>query len=149
MSTSKKVLIGLGSVVGFIVLLVGLGFYLLRGLTTPIYNQLDAIKQGDMVKAYSYTSESFQKATSLSEFKHIVTSFPAIYDNKERSFYERAVTNNIGTVKGTLTSSKGGSIHIEYQLIKENGEWKINYFEIPSAGIAIENEPTSFDEKKF
>jgi len=37
----------------------------------------------------------------------------------------RSIENSVGKVSGTLASSTGGVIPIEYQLVKENDAWKI------------------------
>lgn len=147
MSVFKKVMIGIGSAVVVIALLIVLAFYVTSGLTKTVYAQLDAVKQGDMVKAYSYTSSSFQNVTSLQDFKQLVSSFPIMANYKEVSIPSRELKDGIGTVKVILTSQADSTVEIDYQLTKENGEWKINYMEIPPAGASIKKDVDSFDSK--
>ncbi|MFN7097532.1 MAG: DUF4864 domain-containing protein [Gammaproteobacteria bacterium] len=147
MSLFKKIMIWVGSIVGAIVLLIALAFYFTSALVKPVYAQMDAIRHGDIVKAYSYTSQDFQKVTSLTAFKQLVEDFPAIANNKDITVTRRELNNGLGLVDATLTSDTGGTIQIKYQLVKENGEWKISYLEVPATGISISKSPNNFNEK--
>ncbi|MBS0286634.1 MAG: DUF4864 domain-containing protein [Proteobacteria bacterium] len=117
-----KILVGIFIFIG---LIIGIAFYATSGVANTVKDQLSAIRSGDYTKAYSYTSTEFQKNTSVDEFKKFIETIPALKDNQSLSINDRSFQNENGSVKGTITSKDGMTIPIEYQLIKENGTWKI------------------------
>ena len=131
MARWKKILIGIGLFIFFIIVLAN---WATGDLLIPINNQLDALRGNDIESAYNETSTAFKKATSLYTFKRFVNSYPGLSNNKEASFSERKFENDLGYVKGSLTDQNGGVIPIEYQLVKENDSWKILAINIPKAG---------------
>ena len=122
MALWKKVVLGF---VAFVVVVVGLAMFLTSDLIDPIERQIAALKAGDIDSAYSQTSIAFRDATSKEQLSAFVKSNPILLNTAEYNFSERSFENNLGTVKGTLTSTDGGVIPIEYRLVKENDEWKI------------------------
>ncbi len=109
----------------FVVLIIGIALCATSGVAEAVKNQLTAIREGDYAKAYSYTSTEFQKNTSLDEFKMFIDNVPALKNNERISINNRSFENDKGEVKGSIHSKDGIITPIEYQLIKENGEWKI------------------------
>lgn len=88
--------------------------------------QLDAIKKGDVDKAYNeYTSESFRKVTSLKQFQEFIDAHPAFINVESAFFTKRSIKDHLRTLRGHLLLHDHETIPIEYRLIKENGEWKI------------------------
>lgn len=140
MPVYKKVLIAIGSLVAFALLVVWIALYATSGLTSTIKDQLAALKVGDFIKAYSYTSKDFQNATSLSDFQDFVNHYPAIKNNDKASFSEREIKNDTGRVRGTLYSTDGAATPIEYLLVKEKGSWKILGIQVNPAGLAVNTE---------
>lgn len=90
-----------------------------------INNQLAAIRAEDAVLAYSYTTKSFQEITSLESFTKFINTYSGLRNNKSISYKERKTKDNIVYVKAILISRGGSETPIRYQLIKENGHWKI------------------------
>ncbi len=89
-------------------------------------HQLEALRQNNISKAYyAYTSKEFQKATSLAQFQDFVDKHPVFLHNQSAHFTQRAIKNQIGTLKGNLTGSDHTQVSVEYRLIKEKGKWKI------------------------
>lgn len=140
MSTLKKVIIG---IVVFIVGVFWLAMAATQGIADVANSQLKALRDGDTIKAYSYTSKDFRDATSLEDFQKFVDSYPSLKNNQEASFSDRETSNDVGTLKGTLKSSDGGSTPIEYKLVKENGEWKILSIRLNPTGTGIKQEETT------
>lgn len=131
MPTWLKVVLGIAVVLG--VFVGGLVWFLV-GITSvliePIDRQIAALKAGDMAAAYAETSEAFHKATPLEGFTAFVDGNPILRDIASRSFPNRSINNGVGTVSGSLTSSTGGVMPIEYRLVKENEIWKILYINL-------------------
>jgi hypothetical protein len=122
----------------FVVLLLALVFYLTSGLTGIVHKQLNALHHDDIAKAYSYTSKDFQSVTTIEDFQTFVEQFPSLKDNKSATFTEREIKNNVGVLKGTLTSKDGIENAVEYQLIKEDGKWRILGISMRPAGAKVE-----------
>jgi len=143
MGKLKKILIG---IVIFIVGIIILAMMATKGIADVAENQLKAIREGDIIKAYSFTSKDFRSATTLEAFKKFVDAYPSLKNNKSVSFSSRETNNGLGTLVGTLKSVDNGTTPIEYKLVKENDEWKILNVKLnPSgAGIKQTEETTTF-----
>lgn len=141
-SPLKKAMLVIGVLLAGFILYVATLFTIVMFATSGIVGtvklQLDALRSGDIEKAYSYTSKDFQKATPYSVFKSFVDKYPSLKNNESSFFNEREIKNNIGTVKGTLTAKDGAKTPIEYQLIKEDGTWKILGMNLLPTGASTE-----------
>lgn len=96
-----------------------------ESLVSVIDHQLESLRKGDISKAYSYTSKEFQSSTSLSQFKDFIQNYPIFTNNQSSHFTKRSLKNNIGTLKGNITSNDRVNVPVEYKLIKEGDKWKI------------------------
>jgi Domain of unknown function (DUF4864) len=119
--TSAVVIVGLGSL--FL-------FRALSGLVEPIDRQLDAFRRNDMVAAYAETSTGFQQEIPYEEFLKVINNIPSLSHNVSRSFTSRSAKTladgtNRGDVIGSITDDQGGILPVHYELVKENGNWKI------------------------
>jgi len=116
-----------------------------------IDGQLDAIKKEDVKKAYdAYTSQEFKEATSLSVFKQFLNGYPLFKQHSEVNFGKLMLNNNIASLKGRMADGKGNSQTVEYNLIKERGEWKVLAIKILSAeNAAMSRESASTDNLMF
>lgn len=99
-----------------------------------IEEQLQAIRENKLTEAYyAYTSKEFQAATSLDEFKKFLKSFPEIASHDSNDFEDLEDQNNVKMIKGLFQSKTGDHFNILYQLIDQDGKWKIlNMKVIPS-----------------
>lgn len=137
MSAKRKIMIGISALIILAALIVAIVFYATGSMVTPINRQLAALKAGDTVKAYSYTSKDFQNVTSLSDFQNFVDNYPALRDNKGISFTEKeANEDNTGKVKAVIHLADGSSLPIQYLVIKENGKWMILGITVNSANAS-------------
>lgn len=136
----KKILLG---IVIFIVLVIGLVFFFTKSLTEVANKQLDALKRGDMTAAYSCTSKDFQATTSMADFTAFIDKYPSLKNNASASWLKREISNNIGTLSGSLKSVDGAVTPIEYRFVKENGEWKVLGILVNPTGAQIVNPSSS------
>jgi hypothetical protein len=127
----KKILLGL---LAFIVFVVVLAFWLTSGISEVANKQLDALRKGDVVTAYSYTSKAFQADTSIDRFKAFIDKYPALKNNRESSWSSREISNGNGTLVGTLTANDGTTLPVEYHFVKENNEWRMLNLVLPNVG---------------
>lgn len=107
-------------------IVVSMGILFTESIVEVVDDQLDTLKSNDVTKAYyAYTSSGFQKSTTLEKFKQFIKSYPELSHIQSSHFSERGIKDDISTIKGTLTSTNNVKIPVEYQLIKEDGKWKI------------------------
>ena len=107
-------------------------------ITDTARDQLAALRAHDYAKAYSYTSKEFQQSTSLDQFEKFVKSYPALDNNKDSTFNNRAIDNTSGTgiIKGSIAGTDGSTTPIIYEFVKENGAWKIINIEVNPGAAA-------------
>jgi TM2 domain-containing membrane protein YozV/Na+-transporting methylmalonyl-CoA/oxaloacetate decarboxylase gamma subunit len=139
-STKGVILTVLGVALAFIAmvfLILSMALYATSGITEAARDQLSAIRAHDYAKAYSYTSNEFKKATTLEVFEKFVNSYPVLNDNKDSTFSNRQISNGIGIISGSLEAQDGTVMPVTYQLVKENGHWKILNIDIrpDNAGV--------------
>ena len=114
---------------GLAIFLGGFGIYKsIAKPVGPIKDQLQALNQGNYEKAYGYGSQAFKEATSLSDFKKIVQLNPQIFKSQKSSFTKINIEGGVATVTGTITGEDGTVTPMLYQLVKEEGKWKILNF---------------------
>lgn len=102
------------------------GILFTESLVDVIDHQLDALHSHDVSKAYyAYTSRAFQEATSFDEYKEFVKAYPIFMNSQSAHFTQRSIRDNIGILKGNLTSNEHVKVPVEYKLIREDGKWKI------------------------
>lgn len=95
-------------------------------LVNAIEAQLTALRTGDVSKAYyAFTSRDFQRSTSPSAFERFVESHPVLSTNQVANFSNLAFKNDVGTFNGSLTSTNGDTRNVEYDLVYEDGKWRI------------------------
>ncbi|MBX3576591.1 MAG: DUF4864 domain-containing protein [Rhizobiaceae bacterium] len=132
-----KITLGVvAAVIAVIVAIVYIAIWATSGLVEPVERQLAAMKAGNMEAAYAETSEAFQQATPMDAFIAFVDQNPILKDTASHSFTNRSINNGIGVLEGQLTSSTGGVVPVAYQLVKENGVWKIQHIQLNPAGAS-------------
>lgn len=126
---------------------VSMGILFTEGIVEVVDEQLATLKTHDITKAYyAYTAHKFQQTTSLEQFKAFVKAYPELSNIQSTHFSERAIKEGVSTIKGTLTSANGVKIPIEYQLIKEEGKWKILSIQLLAAAHELTAEEKEASE---
>jgi len=137
MDTVKKMLI-LKIVVIIIVALIAVTIVLMtislsaaNALLVPVEEQLNSLETGKIEVAYNSTSDEFKKSVSLEEFNNFVETNPLLNSENVRAFKEKIIQDDMGLVKGLISSeATGETLFVEYNLIRENGQWKIVHFKV-------------------
>ena len=122
MALWKKILIGVAVFIGGV---IALAFFVTSGLDEPVKRHLDALRAGNIEAAYAETSIAFQQNTSIEQYAAFIERYPVLKNIADYSFSSREVENGLGTLKGTLTTTDGGVVPVEFKLVKENDQWKI------------------------
>lgn len=120
-----------------VLLIITMALHATSGLTEAARDQLSAIRSHDYARAYSYTSNEFKRATSLEVFEKFVNSYPVLNDNKDSTFSNRQIENGIGIISGSLEAKDGTVMPVTYQLVNENGKWKILNIDIRTGNAGV------------
>lgn len=100
-----------------------------------IKQQLAAMRQRDLEKAYKgYTSVEFQSSTPFEAFAAFVNNQPPLSHNKGISFGDLTFDNNVAAVTGILQSEEGNDYRVEYSLVQDGDDWKIQHIQILPLG---------------
>jgi hypothetical protein len=110
-----------------------------------IENQLNALIHGDIQQAYfAYTSEPFRHKTSFEDFQFFVESYSVFTRNKNAFFGNiEFKLNNIVSLQGTLSSTEGEVLRIEYNLFREGSLWKIIGIQLFRTAIPLDGGPNA------
>jgi hypothetical protein len=118
------VLAGIGGIV------VALVFYATGVLVEATDDFFSMIEQGDLSGAYALrTTSGFQKNVSLEQFKRLVR-YTALGEVADSTWTSRNMSNNGGSLRGTITTERGVKIPAAIQLMKEQGEWRVHYIDM-------------------
>lgn len=131
-------------------LISGYLFYNKEEPQKTIQEQLVALKNNQLTEAYySYTAKEFQKATPLEKFKEIIRSFHPLSEVKEINVDDSEEKDDRTRLNVTLKTDDKKSFKMEYDLVKEEGNWKIIFFKLLSNPVEdVEDEAASLEEPK-
>jgi hypothetical protein len=125
----KKVLVGM---VLLIAGLVGLAVLVTADLLVPVEAHLDALRNGEIQRAYSQTTAAFQAATPLSDYQQFVVAYPELQEHQGFTVESRGFEGSEGRVMGFLNYGDTKLAKIEFLLLEEGDHWKIQGFELSS-----------------
>lgn len=111
-----------------------------RELLSMIQGFLNSLRSKEEDKAYKqFTSQNFKYTNSPEDFQKFLKSHPELATSSSSSFEKLMFNNNIATFSGKLFLSDRLYMPIEFDLIQEDGKWKIlNIFTFPPAEISPE-----------
>jgi hypothetical protein len=115
----------LGTAVLLVALLAGGVYYMTSGPAAVVRGQLEEIRLGQRDRAYERLSESYRARLSRAEFDALVEAHPAMRNNADSSFWQRSLDTSTARLTGMLTSASGGREPVSYELVKEQGGWRI------------------------
>ena len=96
--------------------------------TEPVMKQLEAFRRGDFDTAYTFASTEIKEMFDRSAFEQMVKNgYPEIARSTFASVAGSTVAPN-GHVylQIRIRGSNGNSIEALYEMVLENGQWKIN-----------------------
>jgi len=112
--------------IGALIVVIGSLFLSGSEVTEPVKEQLNALKENKITEAYyNYTSKNFQEITPLETFHNSVKDLPLFLKDKTFDVKENVVENDTASVDAIVSNAKGVSTLFRFELIKENGKWKI------------------------
>ena len=101
-----------------------------------VNQQLTAMREDDLEKAYSYCSNGFKQITNYEKFQSFVNGNPQLKNSKEFTSLNRAIESGTAKLKGNLVSKEGSTTSAEYHLVKEGRTWKVQFIDLGAAGIS-------------
>lgn len=108
---------------------IALGFsgkFFDRNISSVVEGHLEKLRANQLTQAYyDYTSQEFQKTTSLEAFREFVSFYPVLLENKTFILHEQDHDAQSGDVKGILISKQMHEMDADYKLVRENNHWKI------------------------
>lgn len=100
-------------------------------LKKAIVDQMNLVRQHDFKQAYDqYTSQEFKQTTSFKDFEEFIKENPSFINNKTVELNRLSFDNNIATMTGVLKTEDGKAFVAEYDLLQENGDWKIFHIKV-------------------
>ncbi|MEI8124273.1 MAG: hypothetical protein WCG42_00780 [Parachlamydiaceae bacterium] len=97
-----------------------------KELLKIINDFLIAIRADKLEDAYNlYTSTQFRQGTSLADLKSLAAAIMPLSSNKLFQYHSFYVDGNIAIFQGDLIATNESVIPVEYDLVQENGQWKI------------------------
>lgn len=96
-----------------------------RDLINVIQSFLASIREFNLKKAYTYTSTQFQQENDFAAFEEFIKKHPEFAKSTTSSFEKLIFNNSIATFSGEIIHSDHISLPVEFDLIREEGIWKI------------------------
>ena len=141
-ATGKYILIAVGGCLVLLLFAGAVGFfvyYIFQLTSDPlkvVNEQLTALREDDLEKAYSYCSTGFKQITNYDNFGSFVRGNPHLQNSKEFKSYNRSIEQGVAKLKGKLVDMQGSTVEAEYHLVKEGRGWKVQYIDLGSIGTA-------------
>src|SRR5688572_15878785 len=107
-ATGKYILIAVGGCLMLLLFAGAVGFFVyyifqLTGDPLKVVNeQLTALREDDLEKAYSYCSTGFKQITNYDNFGSFVRGNPHLQNSKEFKSYNRSIEQGVAKLKGKL-----------------------------------------------
>lgn len=121
-----------------------------KPLETVIKAQMEQIRQKNFMKAYEdYTSKDFQKSTTIKEFEGFIKDNTSFSENSSVELDDISFDNNVATMAGILKSRDGKVYPVEYDLVQENGVWKIFHVQVLNPDQRVKKAASDLQFSKF
>ncbi len=138
-SRSKRIALGCGGAAIVLALLVGVVSIVVRKATAGpeavVHEFLTAAAAGDYPRAHSFFAAPLQQVQPLSEFKAKASANSSLFSVKDTTFNERSIDTGGARLSGSVTLSSGTQMPASFQLVHENGAWKLLAYNIGGAGV--------------
>ena len=125
----RWIALGCGGLVVLAALFAALMFFVVKKATAGpeavVQQFLAAAAAGDYTTAHGFFSAPLKEAQPLAEFTASVEANPTLFAVTDTTFNERSVDLNGAKLAGTVTLAAGTKVPAEFNLVKENGAWKL------------------------
>lgn len=135
MKVWQIIVVALLGIAAFVGVIFGVVFYATSGITDTTDQFFAAAYEGDYETAHSLTSQQFQAGTNVEQLGEYLEQF-GLNKVTDTSWSSRSIENNIGELRGTVTTETGGAIPTFIQLVHEQDEWRITFIDVPDTSVS-------------
>jgi hypothetical protein len=118
----------LGAVIGSVIFVVV--HKATEGPEKVVQAFLTAAGSGDFDAAHEFFSEPLKQVQPLEQFSSVGKANQQLFQVKETTFNSRSVDMNGAELSGTVTLTSGTQLPASFKLVKENGQWRLNSYQI-------------------
>ncbi len=122
-----RLIIGLIAVmiVGLITGLIYVNITASTSISVP-HQQLDAIRRGDIIEAYSYTSNQLRNNMSIDDFTELIKTAPAFEKPNTLEIQTQTIQDTQATIHATIITQQDTHHPVTYTLTNHQSVWKID-----------------------
>ena len=115
---------------GSIALLLVVSWVRSQGAVTVVRAQVEAIREGEVEKAYALFSAEYRAATTLPMFRRWLRRQARLAKVQYMDFWGRSVWGTTALLWGSFRDDLGHRYPVRYLLIREDGAWRIDNFDL-------------------
>jgi len=102
-------------------------FYDGAGILSTVEEEIESIRQGDLIHAYStLTTQKFKDNTCFNDFLLFISEIPALYNNVGLRLGLTQMGEQAGVYEGEIFAKEGENMAIHFQLKKGQKRWLID-----------------------
>ena len=91
---------------------------------------LTAAGSGDYGTAHGYFSEELKRVQPLEQFSAKAAEHQQLFQVQDTTFNSRSVDMNGAKMSGTLDLTNGTELPASFELVKENGQWRLTSYQL-------------------
>ena len=110
--------------------LLALSWIQSQGAVAIVRAQAVAIREGKLESAYDLFSDDYRASMSLSMFRRWLRRQPPLAGIHNLQIWGRSVWRGTAILWGSFQDDLGHSYPVRYSLIRENGDWRIDSFQV-------------------
>ena len=110
--------------------LVALSWIQSQGAVTVVREQVSAIHDGQLDKAYDLFSTDYRSGMTLPMFRRWLRRQPLLSGIQNLHIWGRSAWKGTAVLWGSFQDELGHSYPVRYSLVRENGDWRINSFQV-------------------
>jgi Domain of unknown function (DUF4864) len=121
-----------GMIVAFVCVaaLLALSWIQSQGAVAIVRAQATAIHDGKLDSAYDLFSDDYRASMSLQMFRRWLRRQPSLAAIQNVRIWGRSVWRGTAILWGSFQDDLGHSYPVRYSLIRENGDWRIDGFQV-------------------
>ena len=101
-----------------------------QGAVAIVRAQATAIREGKLESAYDLFTDDYRASMSLSMFRRWLRRQPSLAAIQNLRIWGRSVWRGTAILWGSFQDELGHSYPVRYSLIRENGDWRIDSFQV-------------------
>ena len=110
--------------------LLALSWVQSQGAVATVRAQATAIRDGNVESAYDLFSNEYRAAMSLPMFRRWLQRQPPLAAIQNLRIWGRSAWRDTAVLWGSFQDDLGQSYPVRYSLIRENGDWRVDSFQV-------------------